>query len=657
MQLLEIELTNWGPFYGEHVIPLSVSEASPVVVFRGENMRGKTSLLRAIIWCLYGEIKSQDGRTPIPVSKLVNMDALSEGATTFGVRLRMSHNGSELNLHRSGEAEENSANRIIVSRPSTTLIPNDGHPYPESAIPEAISGILNRDISEFFLFDGEMLNRFEERLREEKSASQGFVRSQVERALGLPFLRMFADDLDAIQTEISASMDVALRKSKKHETLSSDFRAKTAEFEAKDRDRLQLRALDEKLAIEIQELETQMAGVEEIKELYYERQGLEREIAVSEDTVLDYTNALAEHAEANWWLPLVPRLSGQINETDRLLGKALSDYETRIKLQFRLDQLFHQVDSGVCATCGQAVTPHDSESVEAEMRDLEGKLMSFPTASVDEVRGRSQRLQRYSNGPALVERVLEQEQDLRREQIRDDKRKQKVRHISELLSGNSLDIASLEANLVSKKSLKSRSKSTLLELESNRTKLKQELAVLSGKMADQPEVDENERRLQKLVVEATRTVAASFSGFRSAMRHQVQEATSKLFLRLTTEKDYSGVKISDDYLLSVVDDQQRSLSMISAGANQILTMAFIGALAECSIEEAPMVMDTPFGRLDVGHRSGILDWVSTFDTQVILFVQSGEYDVERDAHLLSGKIGREFTIERLTPTRSLVVSA
>ena len=657
MQLLEIELVNWGPFYGEHVIPLSVSEASPVIIFRGENMRGKTSLLRAIIWCLYGEMKSQDGRTQIPVSKLVNMDALSEGVTSFGVRLRMAHNGTELNLHRSGEAEELDANQIIISRPSSTLIPNDGHPYPESAIPEVISGILNRDISEFFLFDGEMLNRFEERLREEKSASQGFVRSQVERALGLPFLRLFADDLDAIQSEISASMDIALRKNKKHEALSSDFRTKTADLEAKDRDRLQLRALDEKLALEIQELETQMAGVEEIKELYYERQSLEREIAVGEDTTADYTNALAELAETNWWLPMAARLANQIDETDRVLGKALSDYESRIRVQFRLDQLSRQVDSGVCATCGQAVTTHDLGTVEAEIRDLEVELKSFPTASVDEIRSRSQLLRHYSKGPALVERVFEQEQDLRREQIRNDKRVQKVRQIAEQLSGNSLDIASLEANLVSKKALKSRSRSTLVELETTRTKLKQELAVLSGKMADQPEVDENERRLQKLVVEATKTVAASFGGFRSAMRDQVQDATSKLFLRLTTEKDYSGVKISDDYLLSVVDDQQRSLSMISAGANQILTMAFIGALAECSIEEAPMVMDTPFGRLDVGHRSGILDWVSTFDTQVILFVQSGEYDVERDAHLLAGKIGREYTIERLTPTRSMVVSA
>ncbi len=70
-----------------------------------------------------------------------------------------------------------------------------------------------------------------------------------------------------------------------------------------------------------------------------------------------------------------------------------------------------------------------------------------------------------------------------------------------------------------------------------------------------------------------------------------------------------------------------------------------------------MVMDTPFGRLDTGHRDGILEWVSTFDTQVILFVQSGEYDPQRSGHLLRGKIGREYTIERLSPTRSEVRSS
>ena len=37
-------MRNWGPFYNEHKIDLAVGPSAPVVLFRGENMRGKTSL-------------------------------------------------------------------------------------------------------------------------------------------------------------------------------------------------------------------------------------------------------------------------------------------------------------------------------------------------------------------------------------------------------------------------------------------------------------------------------------------------------------------------------------------------------------------------------------------------------------------------------------
>ncbi len=152
-------------------------------------------------------------------------------------------------------------------------------------------------------------------------------------------------------------------------------------------------------------------------------------------------------------------------------------------------------------------------------------------------------------------------------------------------------------------------------LEEQRTKLRAEVASLSNQIAAQLEVGENERRLQKTVKEATEIVARSYDRFRAAMRGQVATATSDLFRRLATEQEFSGVTISEDYLLSVLDQEHRPLALISSGENQILTMAFIGALAECSVEDAPMVMDTPFGRLDVGHREGILRWVSTFDTR------------------------------------------
>ncbi len=182
MQLLEIALTNWGPFLSEHTLQLGIEPSAPVVLFRGENMRGKTSLLRAIVWCLYGEIREQDGRTPLSVEKMVNIDAAQSGEAAFGVTLRFSHSGAEYVLHRSGRAVEERPGKVVVSRLAADLIPVGGLPYPAANIPEIIDGILSHDIADFFFFDGEMLNRFEERLREERATAQGFVRAQVERA-------------------------------------------------------------------------------------------------------------------------------------------------------------------------------------------------------------------------------------------------------------------------------------------------------------------------------------------------------------------------------------------------------------------------------------------------------------------------------------------
>src|SRR5690606_1264478 len=123
-----------------------------------------TSLLRAIVWALYGQIREQDGRTPLGVDRMVNLDAVQGGETSFGVSLNFSHNSAEYILHRSAMAAEERPGKVVVSRPAIDLIPAGGHPYPTANISEVVDGILSHDISDFFFFDGEMLNRFEERL-------------------------------------------------------------------------------------------------------------------------------------------------------------------------------------------------------------------------------------------------------------------------------------------------------------------------------------------------------------------------------------------------------------------------------------------------------------------------------------------------------------
>ena len=88
--------------------------------------------------------------------------------------------------------------------------------------------------------------------------------------------------------------------------------------------------------------------------------------------------------------------------------------------------------------------------------------------------------------------------------------------------------------------------------------------------------------------------------FANAMRVQVELEASQIFKQLSTEETYSGLRIDGRYYLEIVDSNDRVIRRRSAGADQIVTMSLIGALVRCAVRQGPVVMDTPFGRLDRG---------------------------------------------------------
>jgi DNA sulfur modification protein DndD len=53
-----VSLKNFGP-YRQIDLNLETSPEAPIVVIHGENTLGKTSLFRALRWCLYGSLLPQ----------------------------------------------------------------------------------------------------------------------------------------------------------------------------------------------------------------------------------------------------------------------------------------------------------------------------------------------------------------------------------------------------------------------------------------------------------------------------------------------------------------------------------------------------------------------------------------------------------------------
>src|SRR5690348_12987251 len=99
MKLESVEIINFGPYRDEQVVTFSSSPAHPLVLIHGDNMRGKTSFLNAIRWALYGEAKDRFGK-PVPLTRIVNLDAANAGNWTMSVTLRFEVDGSQYELTR-----------------------------------------------------------------------------------------------------------------------------------------------------------------------------------------------------------------------------------------------------------------------------------------------------------------------------------------------------------------------------------------------------------------------------------------------------------------------------------------------------------------------------------------------------------------------------
>jgi DNA sulfur modification protein DndD len=329
-----------------------------------------------------------------------------------------------------------------------------------------------------------------------------------------------------------------------------------------------------------------------------------------------------------------------------------------VELEYRLGQLSTHLGETVCAVCGQQLPEASHHKLEAERDEIHELLETddLKPLSVEELQVRIQDLRPFGQGSSTKTRLLDLDQDLRLTKFRRDRKESRIAEIGSLLEGSAVEIGSIEEQRRDREAEKQQIAEALAKTDLEESILRRGRNDALAELAKVPDLPPLASEKLKVYAEAAAIVKGSFDGFRYAMRKRIEAAATEIFRSLTTEKEYQGVRLNEDYSLSVLDDQGVPLRRISAGANQILTMSFIGALSAASVDEAPMVMDTPLGRLDKGHRRAIMEWVASMQHQVILFVQSGEYDPETDRKLLGTKVGREFEIRRLGAKRSEVVA-
>jgi DNA sulfur modification protein DndD len=658
-----LTMENFGPYHGPHELTLGLG-SHPVVVIHGQNMTGKTTIINALRWALFGVAKDRLGK-PIATGELINRDAFEAGDKRVAVALRIlaTEDGSDVvyTLRRQQQLKSSHASgRVDSDYDAHLTIERDGNVLAPVHFASVVTSLMPEPISRFFLFDGELLKEYEDLVREGGEREARAVKEAIEMILGLPAARYGRDDVRELRSEVARRLrreasrdDRAQAASQKLDELAERDRELARDSEETERELRKNRQ-------EVHRLEQELARYEESREDAGRLEELKRrraDIADEQQTKRDEMQTLVADL---WRDVLTPRLA---TETARLEQELYERQDAAARLDgARRDiaRLERSLEDSECTQCGQVLPPAAVARTRADLAEREHQINALePQADHDRIRELSRVIgQLRKVAPAgKTDAIRLIAADLDKLKMSDFKTGRDIDEINQRLSTSDSDrVQQYDREKRQYEKVVSELAAKLAHLEAQHqqvvldTKQQQDIVLLNQSPIFE-QLKKELAMLDALEVVFTRAV----DDLADELRGDVERAASEIFLSLTTDTTYQGLRINENYGLVILRADGSEVDQRSAGAEQVVAMALLGALNRLATKRGPVIMDTPFGRLDRDHRANILRFLPTMADQVVLLVHDGEIDRRRDLAPIEQNISAQILIEHDSSTSSKLV--
>ena len=638
MKLERITLENFRQYHGRQRLEFARDEQRRVTVIHGVNGAGKTSLFLAINWCLYGK-SVENIKVVENVGELASKEATSQARAGERVRtaieLAFQHNGERYLVRRALQGTKQIDDSIEWDTDDDFTMMRtqwDGQAKRVNNPIGTMNAILPVNVREYFLFDGEKIDNF----AKPEAAEQ--VKQAIYLVLKLEILERARRHLEAVATDYRKELKKVSGRELR-DLIEQDEKARAERAKAEER-KTELAQEIESARRQIEEIDQRLAEIQAAKALQQQRDRFERDLKQRRaelTTVVGRIRDLATEAYFAIAQPITNRAL-QILDEKRERGEIPSS----IRQQFVQD-LIEQMR----CICGR---PFKEDSAEHQ-RLLDLMNSSLPGSLEDDVLDTSAALRSFG------ERVERQRADLdaamaRRTQLVDiiQSLVAELDDIGRQLKGSPLEeisrleqkrqgyLADIDSYLVEIGSLTERIE-----------KLTKEIAQLEKAIAQARKDEKREQLLSKKLELAQRSADAigeMYQIFADDMRGRIEAKTKEIFKQLVwKDSHFQDIRLGPDYNLEVIDRYGLpARPELSAGERQVLSLSFITAMSRISEEEAPLVMDTPFGRLSSYHRNSITTYLPELADQLVLFVTDEELR-DQARQNLEPRIGAEYRLE------------
>ncbi len=638
MKLERIVLENFRQYYGQQKLNFARDRERNVTVIHGINGAGKTSLFLALNWCLYGRnvenIKVVDN-----VGELVSKEAINQAKpgeqVQASVMIAFLHNGHRYTVKRTltgsklltGKLALNELDQFTMMRQGTS-----GRTEPVMNPLGTMNAILPVNAREYFFFDGEKIDNFS------KPEASAQVKDAIYLVLKLEMLERSRRHLENTATNYRKELKQA-SGGELRELLEQDETLRQEREKAiKRKDELEKEK--ESAQRKVSEIDQKLRDSQNAKALQQQRDRLEKDLKQRRIELMDVVEQIRDRATSSY--PVLAQTAVQTALTILNEKRERGEIPSNIRQQFIQDLL----DEMKCI-CGRPFAEHGPEHQQL----LSLMQRSVPSSLEDDVLNTTAILTSFADKNSQQQALLSAHMRKRTELIdiiRD--LDAELDDVSRQLKGSPLEeISRLEDQ---RRDFMSDIDGYNLEIGARLQKIEQagkDISNLEKKIAAARKEEQRSQELSlkyDLAQKASDAITEMYQVHADNMREQIEARTKEIFRSLVwKESHFQDVQLGPDFNLEVIDRYgQSARPELSAGERQVLSLSFITAMAQVSEEEAPLVMDTPFGRLSSHHRNSITEKLPLLADQLILFVTDEELRDQARINL-EKHIGAEYRLE------------
>ncbi len=642
LKFKQLEITNYGPYYGSH--KLTFSQKNGVTIVWGDNGFGKTSLLNCFRYVMWGTIMGREGTISSDICSHVNDKAVSEG-NGMQISLDMEYDNKTYTLTRKyerkggdGKLDKDYEEHIFLKCGFDILTDDQRIHFLNTTFPERIS--------RFYLFDAELLSEYENLLIVDDANNK--IKKSIEDILGLPVLERGANMLNAIQKGL---VEDAVKNSKTEEKTKQDAILLESLNDKVDELNKSLQELQDKVDADekkLGEIKEKQKQNESLKSINTQQDNVRTELKGKEDNLEETKLDISRSMESLWKTVISPVVSRQVEEARR----RIKDLDTKNTIAGVGQNIYEHVDDIFstplsCPGCGQNITKFVKDTVLENIQ----KLSSSPLTE-DEISERS-------SLNAIVSRFANFKQGDTKERISDLlKRKSEIQGSIDLLNVKLTDLDKQRKSLkttitdeelsgliddqvklvaaidTGKKSIES-AKNEIDEIEGQIDSLKLKIAQNSSKINKKAFKNaEFAKNLHSLFVDA-------MAEYSLKTKDDVEKDATDLFVRIAHNSNYKELEINENYGLRIVRKDGTYVPHRSTGYEQVVAISLIGALHKNTPISGPIVMDSTFQRIDLRHKSKVIDALPSLSDQVIVLAYDGELDRKYAKQSLGEKLINE----------------